>query len=324
MALAQDVQHFVREPDWTWYILAYFFFAGLSGGSYAIATLFRLRGERSDEPAARLGYYVSFLTLLVCPVMLILDLGQPLRFWHMMWNTTPDGVGLNFKYWSPMSVGVWALLVFGIFATVSFAEALVRDQRLRLPLAQRAVRLLEGTAGTLFIGVGALFGLFIAGYTGVLLAVSNQPVWSDTWTLGGLFLASGLSGSAALLMFLVRYRPAAAASTGPLVISERFYALLELALIVIFALTLIPAGALGAAFGFPWILLWLVVFAGLVPGIGGLLTARLAVTDQGGTAPAGSSVATAVRTPLRTAVAVPGLILLGVLALRATIIFSIQ
>ena len=55
--------------------------------------------------------------------------------------------------------------------------------------------------------MGALLGLFVAGYTGVLLAVSNQPVWSDTWALGGLFLASGLTGSAALIGWLVHYRP---------------------------------------------------------------------------------------------------------------------
>ena len=281
MALAAEVQHFAGAPNWTWYILFYFFFAGLSGGSYVIATLLRLGGKRTDEAAARLGYYVAFPTLLVCPVLLILDLGTPLRFWHMMWNTTPGEAGLNFKYWSPMSVGVWALAVYGAFATVSFVEALVRDRRIRWSFAQRAVRLLDGIFGTVVMVVGAVFGLFIAGYTGVLLAVSNQPVWSDTWALGGLFLASGLSGSAALLLYLLRYRPTAEASAGPLVTSERVYAALEFALIVLFALTLIPAGALATAFGFPWILLWLVALAGLAAGIGGLLTARHAVTPDG-------------------------------------------
>jgi len=317
MPLAAEVQHFAGSPHWTWYILFYFFFAGLSGGSYVIASLFRLGGERSDEGAARLGYYVAFAALLPCPVMLILDLGSPLRFWHMMWNTTPGAAGLNFKYWSPMSVGVWALLVFGAFATLSFVEALVRDRRLRWSLAQRVVRLLDGALGKVVMVVGAVVGLFIAGYTGVLLSVSNQPVWSDTWALGGLFLASGLSGSAALLLFLLRYRPSADASAGPLVVSERLYAVLELAMIVIFALTLIPAGALDTAFGFPWILLWLVALAGLVPGIGGLLTDRLAVTPEG--------VAVSVQTASAVrSVAIPGLILLGVLALRAAVIFSIQ
>ena len=314
MTVLADVQHFAGPPGWTWYILFYFFFAGLSGGSYVIASLFRLRGEPSDEPAARLGYYVSFAALIPCPIMLILDLGTPLRFWHMLWNTTPGAAGLNFKWWSPMSVGAWALLVFGAFATASFVDCLVRDGRLRWPWV---ARLLGGGFGRLVTVVGTILGLFIAGYTGVLLSVSNQPVWSDTWTLGGLFLASGLSGSAALLLFLLRYRTSTDASAGPLIVSERLYAILELALIVIFALTLIPAGTVGLAFGFPWLLLWLVALAGLVPGVAGLITSRLAVTPEGVAVPVHSASAT------RT-MAICGLVLLGVVALRAAVIFSAQ
>lgn len=317
MQLAAEVQHFVRSPDWTWYILFYFFFAGLSGGSYVVATLFRVRGDPADEPVARLGYYAAFPPLLVCPVMLILDLGRPLRFWHMMWNTTPGEAGLNFKYWSPMSVGVWALLVFGVFVTVSFVETLVRDEKIRWSFLRRAFGLLSGRVGEVFVGVGALFGLLVAGYTGVLLSVSNQPVWSDTWALGGLFLASAMSASAALLLLLVRYRRAAEASAGRLTVFERLYALLELVLIVVFLFTLIPADAVDDAFGFPWLLLWLVALAGLVPGLGGLVTSRLAVTGEGVTVPVQS--ASAVR-PL----VLSGLVLAGVLALRAAVIFSIQ
>ena len=307
-------EHFAGPPGWTWYILFYFFFAGLSGGSYVIASLFRLRGEASDAQVARLGYYTAFVALLPCPVMLILDLGSPLRFWHMLWNTTPDAAGLNFKWWSPMSLGSWALLVFGAFATVSFVDALVRDGRLRWGWV---ARLLGGVFGKLVALVGTLFALFIAGYTGVLLAVSNQPVWSDTWALGGLFLASGMSGSAALLLFLVRYRTSAEPGTGPLIVSERLYALLELALIVIFVLTLIPAGTLNLAFGFPWFLLWLVTLVGLAPGIGGLITQRLAVTPEGVAVPVEP-------TASARALATSGLVLLGVFALRAAVIFSAQ
>ena len=35
-----------------------------------------------------------------------------------------------FKYWSPMSVGSWALLIFGLFAFVSFLGALAEDERI--------------------------------------------------------------------------------------------------------------------------------------------------------------------------------------------------
>jgi formate-dependent nitrite reductase membrane component NrfD len=314
MTLLAQAQHFVRPPDWTWYIVPYFFLAGLAGGSYVIATLLRLFGERSDEPAARLGYYAAFLAFLPCPILLTLDLTQPLRFWHMLWNTTPDNQGFNFKTGSPMSVGSWALVVFGLFVTVSFLEVLVRDGRLRLALAARVVRLLDGALGRAWNVVGAVLGLFVAGYTGVLLSVSNQPVWSDTWALGGLFLASGLAGSAALLALLVRYRREAQASSGMLELSERLWTLLELALLVVFVLTLVPAGALDDAFGFPWILLWLVAFAGMLPGLRGLLGSRLAVTGEGAV----------VAQPAAAAVAVPGLVLLGVLALRAAVILSAQ
>jgi formate-dependent nitrite reductase membrane component NrfD len=306
MILLAEAQHFVRPPEWTWYIVPYFFLAGLAGGSYFIATLLRLWGEPSDEPAARVGYYAAFLTFLPCPILLTLDLTQPLRFWHMLWNTTPGSQRFNFKSGSPMSVGSWALVVFGLFATVSFLEVLVRDQRIRSRAAGGMVRVFDGALGRLWITVGAVLGLFIAGYTGVLLAVSNQPVWSDTWALGGLFLASGLAGSAALLLLLVRYRADARASAGMLELSERLFTLL--------VLTLIPAGALDDAFGFPWILLWLVAFAGMVPGLRGLVTARLAVTADGAV----------VAQPLLASVSAPGLVLIGVLALRAAVILSAQ
>ncbi|GAA3534416.1 hypothetical protein GCM10022419_012310 [Nonomuraea rosea] len=297
-----EIQHFAGPPDWLWYILFYFFLAGLSGGSYVLATLLRLRGGPGDEPMARIGYYIAFPPMLIAPLLLALDLGRPWRFWHMLWNTTSGGQGINFKSWSPMSIGSWALVVFGAVTTVSFAASLVRDGKLRLPL----VRWLDNRV---FNVVGSLFGLFIAGYTGVLLSVSNQPVWSDTWALGGLFLASGLAGSAALMLLLARFRPEAKPSTPMLSISERLYSLLELALIVAFAVTLLAAGTQGMVFGLPWLLLWLVVLAGLVPGLHGLFTERL---SAGGAA------------VLRHSLVAPLLVLAGVLALRAAVIFSVQ
>ena len=185
-------EHFVRAPEWTWYVLFYFFLAGLAGGCYFIATLLRYWGTPGDEPVARLGFYVALPATLICPILLTLDLKKPLAFWHMLVNTTPGEFGLNFNSRTPMSVGVWALLIASVFALVSFVDALARDGRLRHPLARRLTAVLDGSAGKAWSVVGSALYLFIAGYTGVLLAVSNQPVWSDTWALGGLFLASGL------------------------------------------------------------------------------------------------------------------------------------
>jgi formate-dependent nitrite reductase membrane component NrfD len=313
MSLA-DAEHFVRAPDWTWYILFYFFFAGLSGGSYFISSLLRVAGKPADDPAARLGIYVAFAAVLPCPVMLTLDLGKPLRFWHMLVDTTPGEVGPAFKYWSPMSVGAWALVVFGAFVTVSFVEALVRDRVIRMRLLAWAVRPLGGFLGRLWYFVGGLLGLFIAGYTGVLLAVSNQPVWSDTWLLGGLFLASGLSGSAALLGWLVHRRSDARASAGVFAGFERLFPWLELGLIAAFVLLLIPPGALDRAFAMPWLWFWVIAVVSLLPGISGVVAARPTVTAEG----------TVAMRSARGVAWVALLVLIGVLALRVAVIFSAQ
>ncbi len=71
--------------------------------------------------------------------MLTLDLGRPLRFWHMLIDSRT--FGLNFKYWSPMSVGVWVLMIFSFFAFVSFLEALASLR------ASSVSRLLHGGLG---------------------------------------------------------------------------------------------------------------------------------------------------------------------------------
>ena len=50
--------------------------------------------------------------------------------------------------------------------------------------------------------IGGIFGFYVAGYTGVLLAVTNRPIWSDTPLLGLLFVVSAASISAALMILL--------------------------------------------------------------------------------------------------------------------------
>lgn len=292
-------EHFVASPLWEWWILGYFFFGGLSGGSYALGTLIRLVGRPEDQSVARVAHVVSFLALLPCPVFLILDLGQPIRFLHMLLNVSEGG--LMFKYWSPMSVGSWALLGFGLFSFVSFLAALAESgTRAFDPVA----RLLRGRTATIWGVVGTGLGFFVAGYTGVLLAVSNQAVWSDAgWVLGGLFLASALTGSVALLLIIAQRRHSAGAGTTVrLEAADRNFALLEAVLLVLFVVSVALAGTIGKMMGV-WLLLWIVVLLGLASPF---------VMARNGLAR---------RWPPVTG---PAIVLLGVLALRALVIFSPQ
>ena len=249
------MDHFVAPPQWEWYIVWYFFLGGIAGGVYALGAILRVMGDERDAPVARLAFLLSLPALAICPILLTLDLGRPLRFWHMMIDSRT--FGLNFKYWSPMSVGVWALLIFSLFALVSFLDALASLRGSRAPF-------LSGSLGRVFVIVGAVFGLFLAGYTGVLLSVSNQPIWSDTWTLGALFLASGLSVAAAALSLVTRLGRHEHSAEAKLTRVDRYFTVLELALLVVFFLSL---GAIGSRFLEPrWMALWVVVLVGtLVP-----------------------------------------------------------
>jgi len=295
-------EHFVTPPHWEWYILGYFFLAGISGGAYALGSMLRLWGSPRDEEAARIAFLVSLPALVLCPILLTVDLGQPLRFWHMMVDTGPATFGqLNLKAWSPMSLGVWGLLVFGIFSAVNFLEALAVSGR-RYPLSEVVVSTLRGGFGTGWMIVGTVLALFIAAYTGVLLSVSNQPVWSDTWALGGLFLASGLSGAAACVVLFLRGR--AAGSASKLAEADAYFVILEVVLLAVFLLTVAIAGTVGRLFWPIGVVLWLIVLLGLaLPLAGHYKVGGLQRIS-----------------PLATAVVV----LLGVLALRAAVIFGPQ
>jgi formate-dependent nitrite reductase membrane component NrfD len=292
-------EHFVVAPNWTWFILLYFFFAGIAGGAYVIGTMLRLFGNPADKAASRIAFIISFPLLLLCPILLTIDLGQPLRFWHMLVDVRTGTPA--FKLYSPISLGSWGLTLFGLFSFVTFLGAVGEGGYLKWRILAGAGRVLSSALGKAFMVIGAIFGFFVAAYTGVLLAVSNQPVWSDTWTLGALFLASGLSGASATILLLSRSRREAEASEGKLMEADRYFIILELVLIALFLITL--GGALSKVGG-GWILLWLVVLIGtLVPLVAEF---RPALVRQ---------------LPFYV---VPVLVLVGVLALRAVIIFSAQ
>jgi formate-dependent nitrite reductase membrane component NrfD len=190
--------YFSAPPEWHWLIVFYFFFGGLAGGSYFLAVLIDLFGRYEDRPLARLGYFISFPCIVISGLLLTLDLTRPERFWHMLIES--NTYGLMFKPYSPMSVGSWALLIFGFFSLLSFLSALAEIDRLRWPVARRWRP--PGTVGGILSIIGGLFGFYVAGYTGVLLAVTNRPIWSDTPLLGMLFVVSAASISAALMILL--------------------------------------------------------------------------------------------------------------------------
>ena len=198
---------FTGAPHWTWFIIPYFYIGGLAGGAYFLAALLEVFGTPEDRPVVRAGYDLAAVGAILSGALLTIDLGQPLRFWHMLFQSA-NFPAVMFKGWSPISFGAWAILLFGLFSVLSALGARAEEGRLRNPALLAVGSAVRGGLGKLVSAVGGLLGIFVAGYTGILLSVTNRPIWADSAWLGALFLASGVSTGAAALILLAPRRGA--------------------------------------------------------------------------------------------------------------------
>jgi len=285
---------FTASPQWRWFIVAYFFLGGLAGGSYFLATLLDRFGTERDRPLVRLGYLVAFPIVCLCGLVLTVDLGRPERFWHMLVESQTWRPML--KTYSPMSSGAWVILLFSGCAFVSFAGVVGEHGWPRWALLRHASP--DARFGRLVSGAGAILGLYLAGYTGVLLSVTNRPVWADTTLLGLTFLTSAASTSAALLILLGFWSGLARERLYPLERFDRSALILEVLAIVALVASL---GRIATV----WLDGWGMLLAAMV--LGGIALPLL--LDWRG--PAG-----------RPAWIAPTLVLLGGLMLRMVIVFS--
>src|SRR6266508_3626443 len=254
---------FSGAPHWTWFIIPYFFIGGLAGGAYFLAAILEWFGRPDDRAVVRTGYDVAAVGALVSGFLLTVDLGQPLRFWHMLFqsNNLPAVV---FKPWSPISFGAWAILLFGLFSVLSALGARAEEGRLRSPVLRVVGTAVRGRALTKVVAaLGGLFGFFVAGYTGVLLTVTNRPIWADSPWLGALFLASGASTGAAALALFAPGRGAAQSSLRWLSSFDTQALVVELLILILFIAWLWPIRQVWLSF---WGLLLLVgvVWAGIL------------------------------------------------------------
>ena len=290
---------FTASPEWRWFIVAYFFLGGLAGGSYFLATLMDWFGTEQDRPLVRLGYLIAFPVVCVCGLVLTVDLGRPERFWHMLVQS--HTLRPMLKTFSPMSSGAWVLLLFSACAFVSFAAALAEWGAERSWPDWRILRLGSPAApfGRLVSGLGAILGLYLAGYTGVLLSVTNRPIWADTTLLGLTFLTSAASTSAALLILLGNWNGLSRDRLHRLERFDRSALILEVLAIAALVTSL---GRIAAV----WLDGWGVLLAGMV--LGGIALPLLLDWRRPGE-----------NRPIWIA---PALVLLGGLVLRMVIVLS--
>ena len=248
---------FTGAPHWTWFIIPYFFVGGLAGGAYFLAALLDWFGKPDDRPVVRAGYDVAAVGAILSGLLLTIDLGQPLRFWHMLFQSE-NFPAIMFKSWSPISFGAWAILLFGLLSVLSALGARAEEGRLRNAALRAVGGAVRGGVAKLVAGIGGLLGVFVAGYTGVLISVTNRPIWADSPWLGALFLVSGASTGAAALILLAPGRGATAGSLRWLSSFDSKALVVELLVLVLFL------GSLGSL-NRVWLSLWgLLLFVGVI------------------------------------------------------------
>lgn len=184
----------VKPPVWTWEIPLYFFFGGIAGMSAVIgfaALLFHY------VDVARLAMWVAAIAgVIVSPILLIMDLGRPRLFLHML---------RVFKHRSPMSMGAWILAVFGACAVPGLIALELHAHRI---FPGKFDQLL-GLVAWLFIFGTAVVGTLLATYTGVLIGATAIPAWFLHRTFLPIhFGTAGLGSAAAVLELLGHGIPA--------------------------------------------------------------------------------------------------------------------
>jgi hypothetical protein len=181
---------------WTWEVGLYFFVGGIGGMAGVIALAALLTGWPIDIVRAALG--LSALAAVISPALLVADLGRPKRFLNML---------RVFKWRSPMSMGVWILILFSSCAVPAFLLA-------EFLTSQGAPKGFLRALLFLFMLGTALFGPLLATYTGVLLGATAVPAWFAHHRLLPFHFGIAALGSAAAALELLGFRMGALNAIG--------------------------------------------------------------------------------------------------------------
>ena len=181
----------LKKPLWKWEIASYFFLGGLSAGAYLLGRAAQRGAPGEHRDVCRVASLIALGSIMPCPFLLIHDLGDPKRFHHMLRVWKPS---------SPMNFGSWAITAYGGMAGFeAVRQYLTYKEAQSLPDAKRSELLAlmnNGVVLAIHDAVGVPFSLIVAGYTGVLLSCTSNPLWCKNPWLGPLFSASALSTGA--------------------------------------------------------------------------------------------------------------------------------
>jgi formate-dependent nitrite reductase membrane component NrfD len=173
------------QKIWGWFVVLYVFLAGLGGGTFLFSFVMLFVDRFND--AARIGVFLGPILVLIGTLLLVFDLGSPLRAYRIFYAARSTWMT------SWLVRGAWLLSAFIILGLAYALPAW--DIFAWLPWTQTS---------SLGQGIGitaAILSLFVMVYPGLLLGVNRSiPLW-NTSALPPLFFFSGLdTGLAAFVL----------------------------------------------------------------------------------------------------------------------------
>lgn len=173
----------IETMNWEWPICIDLWVAGIAGGGFFAAFIVNMLTGNKYESLLKVATWIGVPMVGIGAIMLIVDLGNPLRFWHLM---------VRFLPLSPMSIGVWVLTLWGICGAALLVLWLAESDVGGFAALRGFVPMKRFLCWINFI----LSPLLIA-YTGVLLCNSSMPLWTSVF-LPAVFVTSAIfTGTAA-------------------------------------------------------------------------------------------------------------------------------
>ncbi len=158
-------------------VVIYFFLSGLGAGAFLTAAACRIFGGPSYAKIEKISAIAAPILLGPGLLCLLLDLGQPLRFFNLMFYFNPASVA---------SWGVWLINIFmGLSVIYAFLHIVGKASSVR-PLAY----------------VGSVVALAVGLYSGMLLyQMHGHALWHSA-LVPPIFLASAIASGLAVVLLL--------------------------------------------------------------------------------------------------------------------------
>jgi protein NrfD len=261
---------------WTWEVAMYLFLGGLTAGILFFAAVMTVRNKDQVAP------FAAVRLALLAPI--VLSLGMTTLFLDLEHKLFVYRFYTSFQITSPMSWGAWILIVIypvsalQILSTLRTGYSSLAKFVDRFALGSLIMDWCERYRKEIALTI-IPFAVMLGIYTGILLsAFSARPFW-NSGVLGVLFLVSGLSTAAALVVLLARQHSEKELFTRiDLVLILAEIGLVALMLISLASGTAQHLEALESIMGGPYTIL----FWGLFVGIGLMIPLLLEILEISG------------------------------------------